>query len=422
MTTLLVTPDKQIREEFIAYRENQIGKNPFFWDQFVAYLRSDDCSKDIRRLMDGEYFIDPPTRILLKKKYSEKKRVVFRHELRDKFLLILMGFVLHDYDDIFSESLYSFRRQITAGSLITKIKLLDDIESKWVLKTDFKSFGESINVKILYEQLEKIMSDDIKFLSFIKKFLLDKRYFWRGKLIDDDFCLKTGSPLTNFFENVYAMEIDDIMTDISILYGRYGDDIVAFFNSEREAINAKEKLSQAMKKLGLSFNERKTSITGPEEPIEVLGLKITGREVDIADSSIEKIKYRYKRKAKKLLIMKRKNKLDSELMMRDFINFVNRRFFYLAEDRHELNWCRWAFPIITRVNSLKEIDHIIQDCIRYLGSGKKSDSKYRIRYKQMQQLGYRSLVHYFYHREKFTENPYIPEVLDIPYISGVVTT
>ena len=63
------------------------------------------------------------------------------------------------------------------------------------------------------------------------------------------------------------------------------------------------------------------------------------------------------------------NKLYLEnppLKMKDFINFTNREFFYLEEDRHELNWCKWAFPIITRVDSLKEIE-ATNIVVKYLG-------------------------------------------------------
>ncbi len=39
-----------------------------------------------------------------------------------------------------------------------------------------------------------------------------------------------------------------------------------------------------------------------------------------------------------------------------------------------------------------------QECIRYVGSGgKRNNAKYRVRYKTMRRMGYRPLVHAFYH-------------------------
>lgn len=403
--------DMNVREDFIAYREDSIGQDPEFLAQLAAYLRSEACTNDIIRLMNGEYFFKPPRRVLLKKKCSDKKRAVFMYGLRDRYLQMLIGHVLHDYDHIFPNSLYSFRRNRTASDLINKIKSLKNIESMWILKTDFKSYGDSINIHTLIKQLEKIFSDDPMFLTFTKNLLLDKRFFWKGKLVDDIFCLKTGSPLTNFFENVYAMQIDVLMAKLSVLSGRYGDDMIAFFRSKEEVESAKDILTEEIKKLDLIFNPNKTYIKAPGESVEVLGLKVTGKEVDVADSSIAKIAYRYHKKAKKLVIKKRKYKQSDEWAIEQLIDFTNRRFFYFSEDRHELNWCMWAFPVITRNDSLKEIDHIIQECIRFAGSGKKSDSKYRIRYKQMQQMGYHSLVYYFYHREKLFKDMNVLEVV-----------
>lgn len=63
--------------------------------------------------------------------------------------------------------------------------------------------------------------------------------------------------------------------------------------------------------------------------------------------------------------------------------------------------------MITRVDSLREIDHILQECLRYVGSGKKNNARYRVDYQEMHRLGYRSLVHSYYHDENPSEK--IPE-------------
>lgn len=97
--------------------------------------------------------------------------------------------------------------------------------------------------------------------------------------------------MTNFFENLYAMEIGDWVSERAKLYGRYGD--------------------------------------------------------DIADSSIEKIEYRFRRKAERIVVRKRKKKLSGEQTMREFIAVMDRRFLGHGGEKHELDWCRWAFPVIT---------------------------------------------------------------------------
>ena len=72
-------------------------------------------------------------------------------------------------------------------------------------------------------------------------------------------------------------------------------------------------------------------------------------------------------------------------------------FFGKKQNDHEFNWVIHAFPIITRTDSLKQLDSYVQDCIRVVGSGKLGDAKYRIRYDAMTAAGYRNLVYAYYH-------------------------
>ena len=76
----------------------------------------------------------------------------------------------------------------------------------------------------------------------------------------------------------------------------------------------------------------------------------------------------------------------------------NRKLFESPGD-HELSWSRWFFPVIGTDESLKEIDRYAQDCLRYLLSGKRTKGRYGIRYDDLKQLGYRSLVHAYYNTE-----------------------
>jgi hypothetical protein len=73
------------------------------------------------------------------------------------------------------------------------------------------------------------------------------------------------------------------------------------------------------------------------------------------------------------------------------------RLFFGGEQFQSLTWSRWLFPIITDTSFLKELDHYMQDAIRYCICGSMSDKRYRITYEDLQKLGYISLVHAYYH-------------------------
>ncbi|MBQ5529231.1 MAG: hypothetical protein IIT99_02135, partial [Bacteroidales bacterium] len=67
-----------------------------------------------------------------------------------------------------------------------------------------------------------------------------------------------------------------------------------------------------------------------------------------------------------------------------------------GDDPDSLSWSRWFFPVINRTEGLKEIDHYLQQSIRYLATGHHTKANYRVRYADLKALGYRSLVHEFY--------------------------
>ena len=45
---------------------------------------------------------------------------------------------------------------------------------------------------------------------------------------------------------------------------------------------------------------------------------------------------------------------------------------------------------------IHQIDRAVQDLIRYVATGKRTDAKYRMSYQAMRDLGYRPLVHEYY--------------------------
>ena len=81
--------------------------------------------------------------------------------------------------------------------------------------------------------------------------------------------------------------------------------------------------------------------------------------------------------------------------MKGLIRKFNAKLFE-GDDPDSLSWSRWFFPVINRTGGLKEIDLYLQQYIRYLSTGRHAKANYRVRYKDLKALGYRSLVHEFY--------------------------
>ena len=101
------------------------------------------------------------------------------------------------------------------------------------------------------------------------------------------------------------------------------------------------------------------------------------------------------RKMRALQRWQHRKQLDGSKAARAFIKAFNRKMFENSAGS-ELTWAYWYFPVITTADSLHEIDLYAQECIRFLISGTRTKARYSVRYEDMKQLGYRSLVHEYY--------------------------
>ena len=101
--------DIKVRHAFIERKENSYSISEQELDELKSFILSSDCVRDILRLKEGDFYFAPPRRTKLRKKDSNRRRIIYRFALNESIILKLMAFVLHDYDHLYSDSLYSFR-------------------------------------------------------------------------------------------------------------------------------------------------------------------------------------------------------------------------------------------------------------------------------------------------------------------------
>ena len=111
--------------------------------------------------------------------------------------------------------------------------------------------------------------------------------------------------------------------------------------------------------------------------------------------SVQKLKAKMRRKARALEKWRRVKGKDGWMAAKAFIKHFNRKL-YTSESNSEVNWSWWYFPVITTDQSLKEIDAYMQDCVRYIATGKRTKSRYNFTYDQMKELGLLTLVNQWY--------------------------
>ncbi len=145
-------------------------------------------------------------------------------------------------------------RRIIISQIIT---LLSETCPHWVIKTDIKSFFESINTEKL---IQKFQDDSI--LSYQSMFLL-KKIFSNSTLIHST-GLPRGMNISSTLSEIYMRKFDKWVRrfDGVYYYARFVDDIIIFSHNLKDAIKLIGELNKNLSDLafGLEINESKTEL------------------------------------------------------------------------------------------------------------------------------------------------------------------
>ena len=381
-------------EEFLAYR---LMKGRFTWHEFDEadrFVEQEDYLHLAQRILQGEG-LGIPKKKIVNKMGTGKKRVVYSFAPDEMVILKLIAFKLYDYDACFTPNCYAFRRGIKASDAIFRIRQAIGDRRMWAYKLDIHDYFNSISIDILLPMLADMLADDPQLYRFFEKMLTDNRVEYNGETILESHGVMAGVPTAPFLADVYLKEVDRYFHDAHVIYARYSDDII-MFAPDRETLEAYiSQMAGFLRKYRLEVNSDKEKIYSPDEAYEFLGFKCFAHDIDISEATKKKMKGKIRRATNSIMRWKIRNHIEPEKAMKGLINHFNRIFFE-NDDTESLTWSRWFFPVINKTDGLKEIDHYLQQNIRFLATGKHNKANYKTNYAQLKQLGYRSLVNEYY--------------------------
>lgn len=384
---------QQVWEEFLAYR---LRKGRFNWhsfDEADRIVEHESYLPMVQHLLQGGQ-LGLPQKKVLNKMGSSKKRIVYSFSPEEMTVLKVLAYRLYRYDDAFAPGCYAFRRGLSATDALLRLKRQVRGKALWAYKLDIHDYFNSIPVDRLLPQLETLLADDKPLYRFFETLLREERVVQGGAVIRERHGVLAGTPTAPFLADVYLSALDHHFADAGIPYARYSDDIILFAPDRETLERHKAFVLQYIAEAQLLVNPEKERMYAPEEPYEFLGFSCRDDAVDIASGSLRKMKGKIRRKTRALLRWKKRKGIPPEQAMARLIRYFNRKFFE-GEDR-TLTWARWYFPVLTRVEGLREIDHYLQQNLRVLATGCHNGANYRIGYDTLKQLGYRSLVHEYY--------------------------
>lgn len=381
-------------EAFLAYR---LMKGRFTWHEFDEadrFVEQEAYLHLAQRIAQGGG-IGIPRKKIINKMGTGKKRVVYSFAPDEMVILKLLAFKLYDYDACFSPNCYAFRRGIKASDAIFRIRRDIGDRRMWAYKLDIHDYFNSISIDILLPMLAEMLADDLPLYRFFEKMLTDDRVEYNGETIHEHHGVMAGTPTAPFLADVYLKEVDSFFHDAHVVYARYSDDIILFAPDRETLMAYKGKMAEFLRKYRLEVNPDKENIYSPDEAYEFLGFKCHAYDIDISEATKKKMKGKIRRATRSLMRWKLRNNMEPEKAMKGLINHFNRVFFE-DDDTETLTWSRWFFPVINQTDGLKEIDHYLQQNIRFLSTGKHNKANYKINYAQLKQLGYKSLVNEYY--------------------------
>ncbi len=382
------------------------------WERFYEYKDGLRCSKrfkkELREFIDSEAYMEYehqirtltdlplPSKAVISKMSSQKKRTVYKYPYNFNMVLKLLTYLtLRKYDHIYTSSLYSFRPGVCAKDAIMAIFHTKNIRNMYSYKIDVSDYFNSIPVDKMCDALDKTVTDDDKLLAFMKALLKEERVKSGEVMITEQKGIMAGTPIASFYANLYLKELDEHFKEQGVLYARYSDDIIVFAHTEDELKVYKNTILEHLQNKGLTVNPAKEVTATPEDGFTFLGVQVKNGDIDIAPASVTKLKQKMRRKARALDRWYHREGLDGTKAAAAFIRIFNHKLLEVNEDS-DLTWSLWFFPVITTTRSLHEIDLYAQDLLRFLISGKHTKARFNVRYEDLKELGYRSLVNEYY--------------------------
>ena len=383
------------------------------WQQFLAYkteYRHLDKEEEIKiadfiekekymiayeQIKEGTFPGEYATKKFINKSGTSKKRVVYSYPDDINIVLKFMAHYLYVYDDKLEENCYAFRQNHGIKQALKRLTRQRKFENMYCFKADIQDYFNSVNIPLLLEKMEFIKEEDPELYGVFERILSENSVWYLNRIIKENHGAMAGIPIAPFFANIYLQKTDAYFDKSGVDYFRYSDDVLIFAKTKEELDQYKQMFFEQLKEHGLTVNLKKVSENAPGEKIEFLGFSYEKGSLDLSENTKKKIKGKIKRKAEALRRWQRQKELSPEKAAIGFIHAMNKKFFGYDED-DEFTWERWFFPNLTVTEGLKEVDHYMQQYIRYCVTGRHYKGNYRITYEQMKEWGYVNLVNAYY--------------------------
>lgn len=356
----------------------------------------------VSEIFDG-YGFTHPRRVLVPKPnggvrevfmFNEKDSFILR--VINKILMVKMGSELHP-------NAFSYKKGVRTYDAAKHLQSALREKDCYGVKLDIKSYFTSVDSDYLIDSLDGLIEDDLGKQLLVRLFKLNA-YVENDELIEENLGIMPGSALSSFFANWILKDIDEEFSDRALVYARYSDDLIMFFDTKEKLYENVILMEKALAQRGLVINPDKFRwYDNPNLVDNFLGLNIYKNKIDISDECKKALRKLVKSICVKQRILFEKSselKKDYSLKyVKKAILEINKRLYksiFMSKEKRKSNRISYAFANLTCTDFLKEFDFYVLDCLRFVYSGNwnKGSVKY-LSTQMLESLGFISSVKMF---------------------------
>ena len=394
--------EKSVWQEFLEYKKEKSILSKKELEELECFISNEKYLPVVDNIIRTKDIAIPYV-LEINKNGTDKKRTVFTFDYEENYVLKVITYRLKKYDGLFSDNLFSFRSDTGVRNAVNKVIKRNNFKRLYTYKVDIHDYFNSVDTNWILKQLQEALPQETKLITLFNNMLRNPYAINAlGEKVMVKKGIMAGVPTAGFMANLYLRDMDKWFWDNKVAYARYSDDIIVLSYEPKDIERYEFIIKKILKEKGLTVNEKKEKRTFPGDRVEFLGFSFSSDGIDTADITIQKLKGKLKRKARALYRWKLKKNATGKMAVRAYIKFLNKKFYHNSI-RGEITWCRWYFPIITTDESLKIIDDYAISCMRYIVTGNYGKKNYNLRYEEIQQLGFNSLVNNFW---KFKHGKY----------------
>jgi RNA-directed DNA polymerase len=384
---------------------------PEFWDELLfqeegygrwgrrklsAYrglVDGGEVGEMLNEYASGRLVLAPPHRRLLNKADGRKK-VVFTFAGAEELLLKALNRILQTTTAVnHSRLCHSFQPGRGPRTAFREIRRIRGLQNMHCLHLDVRDFFNSIPVEALLGSLPATITEDEPLRRLLTKTLRDQRVINGDDLITDSHKgVMAGTPLAPLLSNLYLRPLDAAFEEARTPFLRYADDMIVF-GTAQEVMRHGFDIERRLAALGLELNARKTRLSPSGTPWEFLGLRYERGSLDLAHNTVAKLRRRARRIARRA---RRRQDPAASAVRR-----INRRLFGIGGRPSDFTWASWFFPLLSRDTTLRRVDGLIQEQLRFAVTGLHSRRNFKaVPYERLRAVGYVPLVSAYraYHR------------------------